>query len=122
MSGRDLDVSPICGDPSAMKSIATLDEGTYEVEFVREESRRNDPVAPQSATEAGEKPKPVSPLSRCVVRVVGSAEDLEDTSRATAASAPGTKFVATVTHGLRYAAFKPVNPPAADPAQVSDEA
>ena len=105
-----------------MKSIATLDEGTYEVEFVREESRRNDPVVPPSALAEGEKPKPVSPLSRCVVRVVGSNEDLEDTSRATAASAPGTKFVATVTYGLRYAAFKPVNAPETEPTQVMDDA
>ncbi|MDB4989042.1 MAG: hypothetical protein JWN04_4220, partial [Myxococcaceae bacterium] len=105
-----------------MKSIATLDEGQYEVEFVREESRRNDPSTAATATEAGAKPKPVSPLSRCVLRVVGTDEDLEDTSRATAASAPGTKFIATVTHGLRYAAFKPVGAPATDPAQVQDEA
>ncbi|MDB4976973.1 MAG: hypothetical protein JWN48_5314 [Myxococcaceae bacterium] len=105
-----------------MKSIATLDEGQYEVEFVREESRRNDPSTAATAAEAGAKPKPVSPLSRCVLRVVGTDEDLEDTSRATAASAPGTRFVATVTHGLRYAAFKPVNPPASAEVQPSDDA
>ena len=105
-----------------MKSIATLDEGQYEVEFVREESRKNDVASPANTTEPGAKPKPVSPLSRCVVRVVGSQEELEDTSRATAASAPGTKFTATVTHGLKYAAFKPVGAPATEGAQPSDEA
>lgn len=105
-----------------MKSIATLDEGQYEVEFVREESRRGDPEAAGSATEPGAKPKPVSPLSRCVLRVIGSSEELEDTSRATAASAPGTKFTVTVTHGLKYAAFKPVGAPASEPAAASDDA
>ena len=118
---RDLDEPVLCGDPAGMKSIATLDEGQYEVEFVREESRKNDVATAANAAEPGAKPKPVSPLSRCVLRVVGTDEDLEDTSRATAASAPGTKFVATVTHGLKYAAFRPVGAPAPDAAQAADE-
>jgi len=97
-----------------MKNIATLEEGQYEVEFVREEPRESEPSTANTATQAGEKLRRGRALSRCVLRVVGTHEDLEDTSRATADSTPGTKFIATVTYGLRYAAFRPVNAPEND--------
>lgn len=79
-----------------MKNIVELSPGDHEVEFVREQTRQ---PAPGGAT--------ASRLSACVVRVVGSAEELEDASRATAGSAPGTRFTATIEDGVRYASFRP---------------
>ncbi|MEY4511448.1 MAG: hypothetical protein RLZZ450_3570 [Pseudomonadota bacterium] len=79
-----------------MKNIVELSPGDHEVEFVREQKRQ--PPAGGGT---------VSRLTACIVRVVGTSEELEDASRATAGSAPGTRFTATVEDGVRYASFKP---------------
>ena len=85
-----------------MRDISKLDAGDYEVEFVREEQRG----AAQSAAGGAARAAAIQ-LSRCVLRVSATAEEVEDTSRMTAGSAPGDRFIATVTEGVRYAAFKP---------------
>ena len=86
-----------------MRDISKLDPGEHEVEFVREEQRS----ATQSAAAGGGARTAARPLSRCVLRVSATGEEVEDTSRASAGSAPGDRFVATVTEGARYAAIKP---------------
>ena len=78
-----------------MKNIVELSPGDHEVEFVREQKRQ--PPAGGGT---------VSRLTACIVRVVGTSEELEDTSRATAGSAAGTRFTATVEDGVRYASFR----------------
>jgi hypothetical protein len=84
-----------------MRDISKLDPGDHEVEFVREEQRS----ATQSAAEGGA--ARARPLSRCILRVTATHEEVEDTSRMTAGSAAGDRFIATVTEDVRYAAFKP---------------
>lgn len=84
-----------------MRDISKLDPGDHEVEFVREEQ----PAATQSA--AGGARAAARQLSRCVLRVAATHEEVEDTSRMTAGSAAGDRFVATVSEDVRYAAFKP---------------
>jgi len=91
----NLDVFAGASDHGRMKNIVELSPGDHEVEFVREQKRQPAPGGTASR------------LTACIVRVVGSAEELEDASRATAGSAPGTRFTATVEDGVRYASFKP---------------
>ncbi|MET0343125.1 MAG: hypothetical protein ABW252_19105 [Polyangiales bacterium] len=87
-----------------MRDISKLDPGDHEVEFLREEQRE----ATQSVAAGGGSSRPAArPLSRCVLRVSGTSEEVEDTSRITAGAAPGDRFIATVTEGVRYAAIKP---------------
>jgi len=96
--------------PPGTKDIAALAPGEYEVEFVREQKRI-------VAQESGTSEKAVAAmadaqrrLSACILRIVATGEEIEDTSRATAGSPPGTRFLAMVTEGVRYAAFKPKVP------------
>ena len=87
-----------------MRDISKLDPGDHEVEFVREEQRS----ATQSVAAGGGSSRPAArPLSRCVLRVSATGEEVDDTSRMTAGSASGDRFIATVTDGARYAAIKP---------------
>jgi hypothetical protein len=96
--------------PLVVKDICSLEPGEYEVAFVREQQRVVASAASGDRPSAGEPVRAQLALSRCILRVAATGEEVEDLSRATAGSAPGTKFVATVSEGIRYASFKSTEP------------
>jgi hypothetical protein len=101
--------------PLVVKDICALEPGEYEVEFVREQQRVVGSTPSSDRPSSAETGRAPLALSRCILRVSTSGEEVEDLSRATAGSAPGTKFVATVSEGIRYASFKPTEPPQTTP-------
>lgn len=92
--------------PFGVKDIASLEPGEYEVEFVREQprvvghGRGHDSAAADAMADAQLK------LPCCILRVVETGEEVEDTSRVTARAAIGQRFAATVEKGKPYARFR----------------
>lgn len=93
--------------PLVVKDICALEPGEYAVEFVREQQRVVGAATGTDRPSTAETGRAPLALSRCILRVAATGEEVEDLSRATAGSAPGTKFTATVSEGMRYASFKP---------------
>ena len=90
------------------KNITALEPGTYLVEFVREERRTSAQANGTASRDGAGTDRTSMALSACILRVVATGDEVEDTSRSTAGTAPGTRFNATVEEGVRYAVLRPL--------------